>query len=162
LRARAHARLGERVVWLGQRPIGDIPGLMAEADCLVLPSRHDGWGAVVSEALMAGTPALASDRCGSASAVRASGCGGTFPAGDAEALAALLRDAMAKGRHARDRRTALATWARCLGATAGAAYLDAILHHVHGEGARPQPPWARTASGDGVAPVHAASHPPPA
>lgn len=53
---------------------------MARADVLVLPSWHDGWGAVVSEALMAGTPAIASDACGSAGVVRASGVGGGVPA----------------------------------------------------------------------------------
>ena len=36
-----------------------------EADLLVLPSRFDGWGAVVNEALGAGTPVLVSDLCGS-------------------------------------------------------------------------------------------------
>ncbi len=37
---------------------------MTEYDLLVLPSRFDGWGAVVSESLMAGTPALVSKYCG--------------------------------------------------------------------------------------------------
>jgi hypothetical protein len=139
--AKARTRLGERIAWLGQRAIEEIPGFMAEADCLVLPSRFDGWGAVVSEALMAGTPAICSDRCGSATAVRASGCGGAFPAGNVEALQRLLASAMARGRQTPDRRAALAAWARCLGATAGAEYLAAVLRHAPGENKRPQPPW---------------------
>lgn len=43
---------------------------IAAADLLVLPSRFDGWGAVVNEALGAGTPVLVSDRCGSSILVR--------------------------------------------------------------------------------------------
>lgn len=38
---------------------------IANADILVLPSKFDGWGAVVNEALMVGTPVLASENCGS-------------------------------------------------------------------------------------------------
>ena len=38
-------------------------------DLLLLPSRHDGWGAAVNEALMAGIPALVSARCGSSSLI---------------------------------------------------------------------------------------------
>ncbi len=141
LRAQAQTRLGKRIAWLGQRAIEEIPGFMAEADCLVLPSRFDGWGAVVSEALMAGTPAICSDRCGSATAARASGCGGVFAAGNAEALEKLIGSAMAQGRQTPDRRAALVAWARCLGATAGSEYLAAILRHVPGKKSRPQPPW---------------------
>jgi len=141
LRAKAEKKLPRRVGWLGLRPIGEIPALMADADCLVLPSRYDGWGAVVSEALMAGTPALCSDRCGAAGAVRASGCGGVFPSGNAEALAGLLGNALAKGRQAPRQRAAVAEWARCLGAGAGARYLDAILRSAASVGPRPQPPW---------------------
>ncbi|MFC3205342.1 glycosyltransferase family 4 protein [Aquamicrobium soli] len=127
LRMMASRLLPGRVRWLGQRPIHEIPMLMADADCLVLPSRHDGWGAVVSEALMAGTPAICSATCGVAGVVRASGVGGVFTGGGAEAMAGLLHDALLRGRQTQERRAALAGWARCLGATAGAAYLEVIL-----------------------------------
>ncbi len=40
------------------------------ASALVLPSRWDGWGLVVNEALMAGVPAIVSDRCGAADLIR--------------------------------------------------------------------------------------------
>jgi len=44
----------------------DLPALFAQADIFVLPSRHDGWGVVVNEALGAGLPIIVSDRVGSA------------------------------------------------------------------------------------------------
>ena len=141
LRASADEKLRGRVRWFGRRPIGEMPALMAAADCLVLPSRHDGWGAVVSEALMAGTPAVCSDACGAAGVVRASGVGGVFKAGDAAGLRDLLRDALARGRQMPDTRQALAAWAHCLGARAGAGYLDAILRHVEGADDAPAQPW---------------------
>jgi glycosyltransferase involved in cell wall biosynthesis len=144
--AKAEKKLPGRVRWLGLRPIDEIPALMGDADCLVLPSRYDGWGAVVSEALMAGTPAICSDRCGAAGAVRASGWGGVFPSGNVEALADLLREAIVKGRQTLERRSALAEWGRCLGAGAGARYLDAILRRAPNEIKKIAPPWQQRAS----------------
>lgn len=40
--------------------------LMAISAMLVLPSQHEPWGAVVNEAMAAGTPVIASDRVGAA------------------------------------------------------------------------------------------------
>lgn len=141
LRQRAGARLGDRVTWLGQQPMHEMPSIMAGADCLVLTSRHDGWGAVVSEALMAGTPAICSDRCGAAGVVRASGVGGVFKAGDVEELAHLLGATLAKGRLSKQRREGLRQWALCLGASRGAGYLAAILDRPAHAAGRPAPPW---------------------
>lgn len=51
----------------------------AQADGLVLPSRRDGWGLVVHEALARGIPAIVSDACGAAELVTQSGCGLVVP-----------------------------------------------------------------------------------
>ena len=56
------------------------------ADCLVLPSKHDGWGTVVSEALISGVPAICSDTCGVAEVVKLSNYGGVFKSGNIEDL----------------------------------------------------------------------------
>lgn len=45
-------------------PRPQLVNLMAEHDCLVLPSRFDSFGMVVAEAMAAGTPAIVSDRVG--------------------------------------------------------------------------------------------------
>lgn len=143
LRAQAGEQLGQRVQWLGPLPMPEVRQRMAMADCLVLPSRHDGWGAVVSEALMAGTPAICSDRCGAAEAVLASGVGGVFQSGDQKALEALLAAHIAQGRQTVTKRAELAQWARSLGAEAGARYLLDIFSCQDKEGVRPEPPWRR-------------------
>ena len=75
----AASLLPNRVQWFGKFPMSEVAKKMADADCLVLPSLHDGWGAVVSEALIAGTPVICSDACGSAGVVEASGVGCVFP-----------------------------------------------------------------------------------
>ena len=38
---------------------------MKNSDLLILPSKLDGWGAVTNESLLAGTPVLCTNTCGS-------------------------------------------------------------------------------------------------
>ena len=140
-RERAEKMLGERVAWVGRKNQEDVIEEMRSSDCLILPSRYDGWGAVVSESLMVGTPALVSDRCGSAGVVRASGQGKVFKADNRKDLREKLEELLKEGRTDLRSRQKLASWARCLGAQAGADYLIAIIES-HGLGARrPSPPW---------------------
>jgi glycosyltransferase involved in cell wall biosynthesis len=41
-----------------------LPAYFGKSDVFVLPSRHDGWGVVVNQALAAGLPVIASDAVG--------------------------------------------------------------------------------------------------
>lgn len=129
LRNLAATTLGNRVFWYGQLPLPNVPAVIAQADCLVLPSIHDGWGAVASEALMAGTPVVCSDACGVAAVVKESGHGGVFSVNDEFELIRLLSDQIALGVVTDDARQNLATWATVLGAAAGADYLQKIFTH---------------------------------
>ena len=141
---RQHATLmfgNDRIHMLGQLPMDETHARIASLDCLVLPSDHDGWGAVVSEALMAGVPAICSDACGSATAVLASKIGGVFPKGNVEALRTLLQERLSVGRMSAKEHKALVNWARCLGAQAGARYVREIIESVYAFGDRPVPPW---------------------
>ena len=79
------------MIFLGHRAPAELPGLFAEADAFVLPSRHDGWGVVINEALGAGLPIIVSDGVGAAHDLVTHGVNGLItPAGDACAL----RDAL--------------------------------------------------------------------
>lgn len=130
-----------RVRWMGQQPRIRVLELLAQADLLVLPSQHDGWGAVVSEALMAGTPAICSDRCGVSGVVLSSGTGGIFPTGDIRALSILLARMVKQGPVTLDQRAALRSWSECLGAKKGAQYLSAILSKNSKCALPSLPPW---------------------
>lgn len=137
----AEVTLPGRVEWIGGLPMDDVRVQMAQADCLVLPSRHDGWGAVVSEALMSGTPVICSDACGSAVVAEASGYGGVFKSGSVDELAALLNGRIREGRLSEQQTQELAEWARCLAGPAGAEYLVEILRAIEASAPVPEPPW---------------------
>jgi glycosyltransferase involved in cell wall biosynthesis len=134
-------KLGDRVRWLGVLPLSKVPVVMAQADCLVLPSVHDGWGAVVSEALMVGTPVICSDACGSAGVVQASKFGGVFTRDRGDELRVRLDEQLRSGPVDMADRRRLASWATALGAEAGARYLINILDYAANGGSRPMPPW---------------------
>lgn len=141
LQNQAEKLLPGRVRWVGRLPLEQVPTEMARADCIVLPSRHDGWGAVISEALMVGTQAICSDACGAADVVVASGRGGVFRKGDRSGLAEELERVLTMGVVKDADRLSLAKWAGCLGAKAGARYLLDILDYDSGSGEKPVPPW---------------------
>jgi glycosyltransferase involved in cell wall biosynthesis len=87
----------EAGTFLGRVPPEELPALYAAADVLVLPSIatatfQEPWGLVVNEAMLQGTPVIASDAVGAVAGglVRDGRNGFVFAQGDADALAARL------------------------------------------------------------------------
>lgn len=142
LRSLANEKLGDKVRWFGQLPLPDVPAVMAQADCLILPSEHDGWGAVASEALMVGTPVICSDACGVAGVVKNSGKGGVFPVNDINSLEKLLHLQLKIGAIDTQNRSRLIAWASCLSSDTGAKYLYEILTRNNTESVRT--PWIKS------------------
>jgi glycosyltransferase involved in cell wall biosynthesis len=54
----------KRIHYEGFQPPEKLPESFARSDAFVLPSRHDGWGVVVNQALGAGLPVITSDAVG--------------------------------------------------------------------------------------------------
>ncbi|MGJ7462492.1 glycosyltransferase family 4 protein [Halomonas sp. MA07-2] len=124
--ARRHG-LERRIVWAGER---DAPGLAAayhRAELFVLPSRYEGYGMVVTEALARGLPVLTTTGGALVDTLPAR-AGLAVPPDDAvalgEALAAWLDDAELRRRlrrGAREARHGLGDWQQ-----AGDRFLDAL------------------------------------
>ena len=55
-----------KINYLGFKQPDDLPELFEQADVFILPSRRDGWGVVVNQAVSAGLPIIASDAVGAA------------------------------------------------------------------------------------------------
>lgn len=133
-----------RVGWLDTLPNDQLRVLMGEADCLVLPSRYDGWGAVVNEALLAGTPAIVSDACGSSDLIRAPWRGDVFPSENRAKLAGALSRRVKNGPVTAQDRMRIRTWAEeNISPQRAAEYLIDIIRFVRGTESRPRPvpPW---------------------
>ncbi len=54
----------DRVEYAGFQAPEHLPAFFARADVFVLPSRYDGWGVVMNQAIGAGLPILCSDKVG--------------------------------------------------------------------------------------------------
>lgn len=88
-------RLADRLLLAGPRGGADLATTYAAADLLVLPSRTETYGMVVTEALARGIPVLATDVAGVPEALGRTPDGGLpgmlVPPEDPDALAAALR-----------------------------------------------------------------------
>jgi glycosyltransferase involved in cell wall biosynthesis len=140
----ANKYLPGQINWLGVLPISRVASEVVQADCLVLPSYHDGWGAVITEALMVGTPVICSDSCGAAGVVKSSGFGGVFLSHDTEYFKNILQSQLNRGKLTFANRLYISNWAESLSAPAGAVYLLNILNSFEANATKPVPPWEAT------------------
>jgi glycosyltransferase involved in cell wall biosynthesis len=131
--------LGVSAVFHGVVPMAAIGGLMRRLDVLVLASQtSDGWGVVVSEALMCGTAVVATPHVGGSVMLDDARFGRVVPTRSPTAIAHAIRclaAANALEPDARDDRMHLAR--ERLSADAGARYLLEIVRWSEGAGERP-------------------------
>jgi glycosyltransferase involved in cell wall biosynthesis len=82
----------EGVKMLGFVQPPDLPAVLGEAGCLVIPSRYEPWAVVIHEATSAGLPVVCSHACGSSTRLVLDGYNGVVTTtGDVDAFAAGLR-----------------------------------------------------------------------
>jgi glycosyltransferase involved in cell wall biosynthesis len=113
--AAVQPRTREAIEYRGFKAPEDLPQEFSAADAFVLPSRYDGWGVVINQALAAGLPIVSSDAVAAGVELVESGRNGLHcRAGDASSLfeclsqvAADRRRARAWGEQSRDRARAL-------------------------------------------------------
>lgn len=133
--------INERIVWEGVFENAGVRRLMKDVDLLVLPSRFDGWGAVVNEALMAGTPVVVSDACGASDLVREPFLGTVFVSQSVGNLRDALRKEIDNGKLKSIRRQKIIKWSEKITPATSAAYFMNVLASVRQEGRKPLPPW---------------------
>lgn len=86
----------DQVEWAGFQPWHELPGFYARGDVFCFPSRYDGWGLALVEALASGMPAIATDQAGAAIDLIAPGKNGWLvKSDDANGLLNSLREAIA-------------------------------------------------------------------
>lgn len=119
---------------------------MAESDVFVLPSRHDGWGVVVNEALLRGVPVICSDHCGASDLLGESWRGEAFETGSVSSLEAALRRWVSRGKRTSDETRRIQEWSWCITGAAAAGYLQSVIEWTRIQAgkmrpARPLAPW---------------------
>ncbi len=115
--------------------------VLADSDLFILPSRFDGWGVVVNEALQRGVPVICSDRCGASDLLKASWRGETFISESIPDLGNVLRRWISCGKRTPERTQRIKNWSCCIQGDVAADYLLAVLAHCDQNGPRPMPPW---------------------
>jgi len=132
------------VEFFGFQDNASVRRAISNADLLALPSHWDGWGAVVNEALMAGTRVVCSDFCGAADLVRDTPYGGVFACDSVDGLAHQLSAQIARGTVSAEERGAIRRYSETITGPVVAQYLREIIEHVSGKNPiRPIPPWKR-------------------
>lgn len=100
------------IAFLGALPMADTQRIIAQNDILVLPSLHDGWGAVINEAMTLGTIPMCSNKCGAKALINKSGFGGVFDVNSPASLADLLAKNAVDLEVLREKRDERIAWAK--------------------------------------------------
>lgn len=130
-----------RIEFLGNLANKDAKNIIGESDLLVLPSRFDGWGAVINEALAAGTPVIVSNKCGASELVVDDQRGQIFNASDVDDLTYCLKKAILNGKITQTTRMKNIEWAgRAISPKVAAKYFLEVIDSPCHERPR-NPPW---------------------
>jgi glycosyltransferase involved in cell wall biosynthesis len=132
--------VAERIRFYPAVANNEIGNLFESADILLLPSKWDGWGAVVNEALMCGVPVVCSDRCGAADLLREPWRGSIFKAGSVDSLRGALHTWIERSI-IEESKLRIRKWSSAIEGPQAALYLVEIVNFIRNGGQRPSPPW---------------------
>ncbi|KPA88382.1 glycosyltransferase [Pseudomonas asplenii] len=131
----------KRIRYCRTIPFGDTQSVVSAYDLLVLPSRYDGWGVVVNEALCVGVPVLCSDQVGARTLVEKFGAGVVFDSHDPLALERILGGLCSEPERLIAMRAATRAAAAAIQPAVAAGYMLAVLRAKPGEKAAVVSPW---------------------
>ena len=129
--------------YLGTKNNNEVKRLMSQHDILVLPSKFDGWGAVVNEALIAGMRVVCSDCCGASSLLNESWRGSVFQNGNMENFIEVMTEQLDNGISTDSDRIRIISWCNThISGAVAADYFNQICSYILGErNLRPIVPW---------------------
>lgn len=112
-----------KVVMYGIQPMECMPEIMQAYDVLILPSKHDGWGAVVNEALTLGLYVICSNHCGASFLLEEELQGLVFNLEEHDSLSRVINNCIDKRDWIRKTVNARITWSKAhISGTAVAAF----------------------------------------
>lgn len=117
----------EGVTYRGVIPFGETQRVISSYDLFILPSRYDGWGVVVNEAILAGLPVLCSDRVGASDIVENFGCGKVYEFSNPKALTNILISFISNRRQLESMRLAIPKAQNAIDPKVAAEYIIKII-----------------------------------
>ena len=134
--------ISQRIRWYGEVPSSQIAGIMADHDICVVPSRFDGWGMAVNEAIEAGLAVVCTPLVCSGVLLEASGAGRVAADTSETALATAMAELIEDPAEIANAKRASRKLRPFLRGENVAAYLARVIAHaLHAEGPDPSPPW---------------------
>ena len=131
-----------KITFKGTKSNFEINQILNTYHTLILPSRRDGWGAVINEAIASGVRVICSDRCGASILLVKESIGNVFRSSNTNELATLLKEHINLGPN--QNRSEILKYSNYLTGEAVANYLLEIIEfHYSKIGERPLPPWEK-------------------
>jgi len=132
------------ITYKGVVPFGEAQQVISQYDALVLPSRHDGWGVVINEALLQGIPAIASSNVGAKCLIESLGAGAVFKNDEVDGLIHVLDAVIHQPKLLEQWKSKARIMGIRINPQAGAGYLHKILmYYFEGAGEVPVAPWLK-------------------
>lgn len=138
--------INEKVHFKGVLPNSVMKKHLKNYDTLVLPSRFDGWGAVINEAISSGLKVICSNRCGASQLVINEKIGNVFNIKNTASLKEQLKSHIENGHSFEDRKYVL-NYQETINGLSTANYLIRIInYHYDKTNIYPNPPWLKLIS----------------
>ena len=130
-------QLNDCVHIVGYMPMDKIQKQLGLYDVLILPSKYDGWGAVVNEAITQGVYVVCSNHCGAEMILKNKKIGSVFKSNDPEKLSNLLNDIYNNRLQIKEDKQYRINWGKCIGGKIIAKYfVDSLTQNT-----KILPPW---------------------
>ncbi|MEZ4918234.1 MAG: glycosyltransferase [Saprospiraceae bacterium] len=114
---------------------------LSKSDLVILPSRFDGWGAIVNESLMVGTPVVCSNMAGASDLINELN-GDVFNSENITHLAQILSKRINQGFVPLEIREQIIKWSDCISPQVVAKYFYTTLFALlNKDEAHNPPPW---------------------
>lgn len=129
------------IKYAGTIPFGKAQLTIANYDLLVLPSRYDGWGVVVNEAILAGVPVVCSDSVGAGAIVKKWKCGIVYPDTEKNALYDALNLIINNPQHLKEMANMALSSRDTLAPVVAANYMAEVFNVCKLGSLKPTNPW---------------------
>jgi len=135
-------KFDDRIIhYCGVIPFGQSQLVLTDYDLLVLPSRYDGWGVVVNEALLTGIPVACSDMVGANILLTTGNCGYIFKSADPVDLAFTLKSISENRQECSLMRQRAGKMKTLLEPEVAGSYVNEALCFLLNNDKKPKSPW---------------------